>query len=86
MKNSSSILRGVLIGWGRVLAIRLKYGFSAPIITISRIQDDMNFSDETKKIMIKAYVEDANYEAEKKEKEVNNQEEAEKNEGKEVEK
>lgn len=86
MKNSSSILRGVLIGWGRALAIRLKYGFNAPIITISRIQDDMNFSDETKKIMIKAYVEDANYEAEKKEKEVNNQEEAEKNEGKEVEK
>lgn len=86
MKNSSSILRGVLIGWGRVLAIRLKYGFNAPIITISRIQDDMNFSDETKKIMIKAYVEDANYEAEKKEKEVNNQEEAEKNEGKEAEK
>lgn len=86
MKNSSSILRGVLIGWGRVLAIRLKYGFNAPIITISRIQDDMNFSDETKKIMIKAYVEDANYEAEKKEKEVNNQEEADKNEGKEAEK
>lgn len=73
MGNSSSILRGVLIGLGRALAIRLKYGFNAPIITISRIQDDMNFSDETKKIMIKAYVDDANYEAEKKEKEVSNQ-------------